>query len=432
MKKISKFQVIVLAIFVVFLVGGVIAFSTYKGGSSGTTLPSITVWGTFPKDAFDAYVSEINMTLPQQMTVHYVQETQASFRGDFVAALARGQGPDAILIPVDLLLPSEDKLITIPYATLPQRTFLDTYIQGADIYLTADGTIGLPFAVDPLVMYWDRDMFNTAGIAKPPVYWDEFTGLNKKITVKSQNGTVTRSAVALGDFTNVDNAREIFGTLLLQLGNPVTARSASGAVISALSSTAKDPLTALNFFAQFADPTNANYSWNRSWPDSKSAFLSGTLATYFGFASEISDIRAKNPNLNFDVAPMPQVRSGGQAADYARLYGFSLVRASPNVSGAYTIISTLIAPQYLAGLSKTMYLPSVDLAVIQSGSTDPYIAVFNRVALTARTWLDTDPSVSSGILGSMVDSVTSGQSAPDQAIKDAGQRYDAALQQAVQ
>ena len=432
--KISKFQIIILAIFVIFTVAGVIAFAAYKGSSGSSSLPSITVWGTFPKSAFDQYVSQINQTQAQSLAIQYVQESPATFHNDFIAALARGQGPDALLIPVDLLLPEEDKLTLIPYSALP-NSLTSTYIYASSIYLTQNGILGIPFAIDPLVMYWNRDTFNSAGIAKPPAYWDEFTGLNKGLTVKSQNGTVTRSAVAMGDFTNVDNAREILGTLLLQVGNPVTV-SANGSIVSALSSSANQasPIPAISFFTRSVDPSNTDYSWNRSWPDSKSAFLSGTLATYFGFTSEISDIRGKNPNLNFDVAPLPQMRSGGQIADYARLYGFSIVRSSHYASAVFQDISTLVAPQYLAGFSSptSLYLPSVNLSIIQSGSTDPYITTFNRAALIARTWLDVNPTISTNILGSMISAVTSGQKSADQAVNDAGAQYDAALQQAMQ
>ena len=410
--KISKFQIIILAIFVIFTVAGVIAFAAYKGSSGSSSLPPITIWGTFPKSSFDQYLAAINLTQAQSLAIQYVQESPATFHNDFIAALARGQGPDALLIPVDLLLPEEDKLTLIPYSAL-SNSLTSTYIYESSIYLTQNGIRGMPFAVDPLVMYWNRDTFNAAGIAKPPVYWDEFTGLNKAMTVKSQNGTVTRSALAMGDFANVDNARELLGSLFLQLGNPVTVVTANGSIVSALSSSVNQasPIPAISFFTQAVDPTNADYSWNRSWPDSKSAFLSGTLATYFGFASEISDIRAKNPNLNFDVAPLPQMRSGGIAADYARLYGFSIVRASPYASTVFQDISTLVAPQYLVGLTSptSLYLPSVNLWIIQSGSTDPYITVFDRAALIARTWLDVNPTISNNILGSMIDAVTSGQ-----------------------
>ena len=125
----SKFQIVILGICVLCIIGGVIAFATYKGGSSGTTLPSITIWGTFPSDTFNKYVASINTTLPQALTVKYVQQDPATFDGAFVNAIATGQGPDAILVPADMLLPLENKLVFIPYSAYPQRTFLDTYVQ---------------------------------------------------------------------------------------------------------------------------------------------------------------------------------------------------------------------------------------------------------------------------------------------------------------
>jgi len=429
----SKFQIIILSAFIVFIVIGVVAFATFKGSGATSQSLSITVWGTFPADVFDKYVAGINMTLPQPVTIQYKQESAASFSQDFVKALAVGAGPDAILIPSDILLQQENKLTPIPYATFPLGTFRNTYIQEANIYAASGGILAMPFTVDPLVMYWNRDTFNAAGIATYPRYWDEFDGLVQKLTVKDSNGNVRRSAVALGDFTTVVNAREILGSLFMQLGNSVTGPASDGSLQSTISLNASSGITpALQFFTKFVDPTNADYSWNRSMQDSKTAFLSGTLATYFGFASELSDIQAKNPNLNFDVAPLPQVRTGGVKADYANLYGFSLVRASSNANVAYQIISTITQPAYLSTLSQTMYLPPVRTDLIAQGSTDPYISIFDQAALVGKTWLDADPVQSAAIFGNLVDSITSGRENINQAIQDAGNQYNAVLRQATQ
>jgi ABC-type glycerol-3-phosphate transport system substrate-binding protein len=428
----TKFQVIVLAVFVGFLIAGVIAFAMYKGGgSSGSKLPSLTIWGTFPSDVFEQYVSNINNTSATAITVTYKQDDPSAFSQDFIAALARGDGPDAILIPADMLLPHEDKLALIPYTTLPERTFLDSYIQEAQIYTTSSGILALPFSVDPLVMYWNRDMFNTAGIATYPHYWSDFDSLAQKLTVRDQNGNITQSAVALGDFTNVDNAREILASMMFQLGNQITAYNAQGVLQTTFKSTADvSPEPAIDFFSQFVDPTSDDYSWDRSMSDSKTEFLSGELATYFGYSSEISDIRSKNPNLNFDVAPLPQIKSGGVKSDYARMFGLSLVRTTPDPTGAYQVLSILTNPTYLAGLATTMYMPSVLTSAIAQGSTDPYITVFNQAALVGQTWLDPDPAISTQIFGNVIESITTGQKSASQAIEDGGLQYDSAIQQA--
>ena len=113
-------------------------------------------------------------------------------------------------------------------------------------------------------MYWNRDTFNAAGIATYPKYWDEFDSLVQKLTVKDANGNVRKSAVALGDFTTVVNAREILGTLFMQLGNNVTAIGKDGTLQSTIGiNTSNSITTALQFFTKFVDPTNADYSWNR-------------------------------------------------------------------------------------------------------------------------------------------------------------------------
>ena len=57
---------------------------------------------------------------------------------------------------------------------ISERDFKNTYIEEGELYLAANGILGLPITVDPMVMYWNRDIFSSAAIAAPPSYWDEF------------------------------------------------------------------------------------------------------------------------------------------------------------------------------------------------------------------------------------------------------------------
>ncbi len=424
----SKFQLITLSIFVISIIAGVTAFALYKGASNPNKLDPIIIWGTFPSETFNTYVAQINNLITDPLTIKYVEERPENFSQDFISALARGNGPDAILIPVDNILPHKDKIAPISYESIPQRTFVDTYIQEAGIYLDQNGILAIPFTVDPLVMYWNREMFDSAGIPVYPKTWDEFTNLNKKLTIKDQNGTIRKTAIAMGDFSNVSNAREILASLFMQTGNPITQMNKNQKVESTLIvGDTFDPISPLQFFSQFVDPTNVNYSWNRSMTDSKKAFLSGTLATYFGFASELASIRARNPNLNFDVASLPQARSGGTKATYALMLGFSLVRSSPNTATALKVISTLTAPEYMTKLSKTLYASSPRRDVIAQSSPDQYISIFNQSALIAKTWLDADPSKSKQLFGNMVNALTTGEKTIYQTIYDTKNQYDIML-----
>src|ERR1035437_1039053 len=427
----TKFQVIILGIFIACIIGGAIAFATYKGGQS-TTLPSVTIWGTLPTDTIQRYVQAINMARGQQLQINYVQVNPTSFNSTFINVLAKGQGPDIVLLPQDLLSRYTDKVVPIPYNVLPQRTFMNTYVGGTEAYLGAQGVLAAPILIDPLVMYWNRDLFTNAGLAGYPQYWDLFPGLVSKLTGKDANSNIQKSLIALGEFANVPHAREIFGSLLLQLGNPVTI-STSGGLASTLGNSSsfqgeKSTTQVLNFFTEFADPTSPDYSWNRGLPTADSDFLSGKLAVYLGFASEINSLRSKNPNMNFDAAPLPQVRNGSIKAVYGTIYGLSIVRSSTNPTNAYNIIQILTDPSNLSTLVGLTYLPPARRDMIAGGTTDPYLSIFYNAALITKSWADIDPNQSNAILQAMVQSVTSGSKIVHQAISDADGQYNLSLQ----
>lgn len=427
----TKFQIILLSVFVACIIGGAVAFATFKGGSS-TTLPSVTIWGTLPTATIEKYVQEINLTRAQQLVVNYTEIDPTDFNTTFINALAKGQGPDIVLLPQDILSRYTDQIVPIPYNVLSQRDFMNTYVQGTELYLGTQGVLAVPLLIDPLVMYWNRDLFTNAGLATYPQYWDEFPGLVSKLTVKDANSNIEKSAVALGEFANVPSAREIFGSLLLQLGNPMTVSTSNGLASALGDSSAfqgeNSTMQVLDFFTQFADPTSPDYSWNRGLPSADSDFLSGDLAVYFGFASEIDALRNKNPNINFDAAPLPQVRNGSTKAVYGTIYGLSIVRSSSNPTNAYSVIGVLSDPSNLSTLVSLTYLPPARRDMIAAGTTDPYLSIFYQAALITKSWADIDPTQSNAILQAMVESVTSGADSVHQAITNADAQYDLSLQ----
>jgi ABC-type glycerol-3-phosphate transport system substrate-binding protein len=427
----SKFQIILISVFIIFIIAGVVGFATFKGGGTTTELPAITIWGTFPASVFDQYVGKLNVSKSQALKITYTQISEASFDKTFIEALARGKGPDAILVSQDLLHKHEDKVIPIPFTVLSQRDFQNTFIKQAELYLTSNGSLALPFIVDPLIMYWNRDSFTNAGIAKPPVFWDEFNTLNTKLTQKDVNSNIRKSAIAMGEFNNISHARELLGTLFLQSGNPVAYRNSSNALVSALGSGTYNGLAssipALNFFTQFSDPSSQNYSWNRSLPTSRSSFLSGNLATYFGFASEIKDLRDKNPNIDFDAAPLPQARLGKNRATYGLMYGFSIVRSAADANATFSVLNQLLTTDALNEMIVLSYLPPVRRDMLAVGSNDAYMSIFYDSALISKGWLDTNKIESNKIFQKITESVTSGKKPASDALQSGSDEFDILL-----
>lgn len=431
----SKFQFVVIAFFSICIITGVILFATYKGKTPATTLKPVTIWGTMPSEVFVQFISDINLTLAQPLVVNYTEISQIDFDRTFIESLARGQGPDVVLLPQDLVYRHKDKIVPVPYTALTQRDFQNTFIAQGELYLDTNGTLAIPFALNPLVMYWNRDIFTNAGIATFPKYWDEIIAAGKKINQKDVNSNIRRSVVAFGEFNNINHAREILGALFMQAGNPVTNKIFSpelgsfylASALGRTSATSLQAQQAVTFFTKFSNPRDPDYSWNRSLPNSKSAFLSGTLATYIGYASEFSDLREKNPNIDFDIAPLPQARGGKNRASYGMMYGFSIVRSTTDANNAYSTISQLTSPAALSQFTKTSYLPPVRRDMIATGSTDPYLSIFYDSAVISKNWLDSSSVNTSEIFKNIIESVTSGKKSLVEALNEGSDEFDTSL-----
>lgn len=419
--NINKFQVTVLALFAIGIVGGLLALALVKSDNVDTSLPALTIWGTVRDDIIESHIERINRTRDEQLSIRYEEYSEQTFANTLTEALAQGTGPDAILVAQDSLLAIENKLLTIPYTSLDARTYKNTFIEQAELYLRAEGFIGIPYIIDPLVMYWNRDLFTNAGFATYPTVWDDFLTIIPKITQKDTNSNIRKSAISLGEFANIEHARDLFGLMLLQAGNPI---------VSQMQSTLSDKSTerALNFYIGFSNPASPAYSWNRSLPSSKNYFLAGNLATYFGFASELDDIRAKNPNLNFDIAPLPQPKNIPKRVAYSQLYGFSIAKSAKSPVGTLAVLTELVTAPAIADLVSATYLPPVRRDTISQGTADPYLKIFYDAALISKGWLDPNKAQTSRIFQTMIESVVSGRDELRQAIEQANNELNILLQ----
>ncbi|NJO89569.1 MAG: extracellular solute-binding protein [Chloroflexia bacterium] len=71
-----------------------------------------------------------------------------------------------------------------PYTSYPEKSFRDSFIEGAEVFLGKEGIVAFPIVVDPLVMYFNKNMLTNEGLSIPPANWDELLGLNNKLTKK--------------------------------------------------------------------------------------------------------------------------------------------------------------------------------------------------------------------------------------------------------
>jgi ABC-type glycerol-3-phosphate transport system substrate-binding protein len=420
MKGMSRFQLIFTGMFAGFLVLGVIVFAMQKGASSTQTTP-ITVWGYMSDSNFTKLLEQTKLLSDRVTPVTYVQKDPSTFEQDFLEAVADGAGPDVVMISQEQFYKEKNKLLPIPYATLDQRTFKDTYIQEAELFMLPEGIYAVPFSIDPYVMYWNRTIFQNAGLSQPPQYWDEFYNLAKVLTKKDGALNITQSAVGLGEYSNIAHAKELLSTLIMQAGSSITKLDPStGKVSSVFDERFNDTMApseaAIDFYTQFSDPTKAAYSWNRSLPNSKDMFISGDLTTYFGPASELFEIQAKNPNLNFDVAYIPQSRDTKDKITFGNLEGLAIVKTSKHPAAAYKVISLLTGRDVLTTVSTMTLMPPVRRDLLASKPTTAYGSIFYNSAIFAAGWIDPNETETDTIFSNMIGSITAGRAQSGEAV----------------
>ena len=427
MNGMTKFQLILTGVFAFFIIAGIFVFAFARPGG-GPKVP-ISVWGPIPQ----ATVSRLLMNLPlgksKEVSVNYTYVKETDFDTKFIEALASGKGPDVVLVSQENFLKHRDKLIQVPYSSYSERTFKDTFAENGELFLDEGGIYAFPLTIDPLVMYWNRDIFTSSGIANPPAFWDEFYELSKKLTLKDGALNVTRPTISFGEYSNVTNAKGILSALMLQAGTPIVRKNnqtfSSYLTLPGQTNDVRNEQTpaisAVNFYTEFSNAAKPHYSWNRSLKDSQTVFLAGDLAVYVGHASELPFLKLKNPNLNFDVAPLPQSRnaSGGRNTTFGRIQGLAVVRATKNSSAAFTVISGLMNKDAALAISEAVSVPPARRDLLSIKQNDAYKSVFYQSALWSKAWLDPDSSKTSRIFQDMIESITGGRERTGEAVSRA-------------
>ncbi len=422
----SIFQYIFIGIFAVSIVLGVAAFALYSA-KSGNSVGNVTIWGTVDGAVMTLVIAGLRGTDKSFQNVTYVYKNTASYEGDVVNAMASGLSPDIVLVSENNISIFADKLYQIPYASFPQSTYLSSYVDEAQLFLTSEGILALPLSIDPLVMYWNRDLLASAGVAQPPKYWNGVLSIVPKITVFDMQSNIQKSGISLGGWDNIAYAKEILSTLMMQAGNQIVVRGGDG-YLDVLFNSSRNTSSALQFYTEFANPSKTNYSWNRSMLLSRDAFSAGDVAMYFGFASDYQTIIKRNPNLHFGVALLPQIEGNTTHLTYGRMVGLAISRTAPNVAGALIIAQKLSSVVGITAVMQETGGPSVRRDIAQDTSASASATVFAQSALIARGWLDPSPIKTNEIFQTMINSVVNGKSQPSEAVSEASQALQALVQ----
>lgn len=430
--KSSPFQTIILVIFVVAFGIAIVAFSGILSSNTATTATTelsgeVVIWGVLPSEPMQLYVNDVNGGSNKYSLV-YEEHDPATFYTDLITAIADGRQPDVVLASSEIISQFSDKLYTTPYAAYSERGFRDTNIDGAQIFLSAEGVQAFPLVVDPLVVYYNKDLLAARNFVVPPGTWEDLVKSVPFFVRRDAQNVITQSAIGLGGTSNITHYRDILSALFLQTGNTIMtvdmvtkqqrstlAEGANQSVEGGRLPTAQ----ALEFYTGFADPTNRSYSWNRSLQSDLQVFLAGKSAFYIGRASDLFAIQSQNPNLNFDVSLFFQPTAAVRPITFGSFIAAGVLKSAPNFPAAYDAVSQFATADAVDRLSKRLSVPPVRRDLLLVAQQNPYVSVFFRAATGAFAWPDPNAVATADIFRAMITSVTSGAANADTAIYDA-------------
>jgi len=369
--------------FLILLVSGWFVYRHFNRSSSSSSLSretTITFWGLWePLSVMEGVIADFEKENPK-IKVSYQQQSLTNYRRRLQSALVSENGPDLFLFHNTWLPMLKDNLFPLSFE-----------IEG-DFYPVVKESLyfqgkyyGLPYNMDTLALFYNKDILSRAQ-ASPPKTWDDFRQLANRLTVRDNEGRIKIAGAALGEVSNVDHWSDILGLMLLQNGAKISGPYQEAAQ------------QALQFFVVFS---RHDHVWDDSLPASTEAFAGGKLAMYFAPSWRIINILAKNPNLNFGVAPVPQLPQpeGGLVESspvaWASFWAYGLsnkLASSENKVAAEAFLKYLSRKEvreriYKAGV-QTHYVgalyPQSDMAPLLKD--DPLLKPFLDQAAYAKSW----------------------------------------------
>jgi len=425
----KNFQIILIAVFIGTAVIGLLVFSgaiPLGGNNAEQGQGTVVVWGTFKGSAINTLLEDLNTTNPT-FIVTYIEKNPENFDEDLLEALASGTGPDMFFLPDNLAFHYRNKILAIPYQTYSVSSFRKTFASAGEVFLNSKGIMAFPMTIDPMVMYYNRGMLDSNGITNPPTNWADFTEIAPSLTKKDDTNKITKSAVALGHFSNVYNAKDILSLLFMQSGSSIVKESEGRFVSDLILAGGVGLETALQYYTDFADPKKGIYSWNKSFPLSRDYFSTNNLAFYFGHASELASLVNRNPNQNFLVAEVPQIKGSNFKTTSARVTGLAISAASRNANTAFIAANLMSSGDFATKLAINLGVTPARRDLLSAKPSDSYYPTFYSSALFARSWLDPDPKDTNNIFRTMIDSVLSNTLSTSESISDASSKLSLLL-----
>ena len=383
-----------------------------SGGSGDNN--TLVVWGLW-QDSADMEQVVKGFEDQYKIKVDYKKiASVATYEKTLLEALAQGRGPDVFVIHHTWVEAKSGIMSPAPSSIIDTRAMQEEFAEVASKDLVKDGFVyALPVSIDTMALYYNKDILASAGIAKPPATWDEFQRAVERITKVTRLGILEQSAATIGTAANVNRASDILQLLMLQSGLLIK-DSSTGRVDIANEFGER----ATTFYTDFANRSKRVYTWNLQQDYSLDAFASGKSAMMLNYSYNIPTIQAKNPRLNFGIAPIPQI-ADSKKISFASYWPFAVSVSSRSPETAWTFVRFMTNKNAAASINATQNTPPARLDSVADVARDPMLGVFAEQTLTATSWPRYDIVAVDAIMNKMIDDIVGNTATITDALRSA-------------
>ena len=357
----------------------------------------LTYWGLWePTAVLEEVISDYEKANPG-MKIDYRVQSHKDYRERLQTAIASGNGPDIFRYHATWVPMLAQDLAVLPANVMTAQEFQNTFYPVTAQQLQLEGKIvGLPIMYDGLVLYYNTQIFQTAGV-EPPGTWSEIRQLANELTVPANktdrsNDGIQRAGLAIGNASNVDHFSDILALLILQNGGDLT--EPAFAEVSG----------ALEFYTNFV---KADLVWDDSLPNSTIAFARGDVAMMFAPSWRAHEIQDLNPQLKFATAPLPQLSE--EVVTWANYWAEGVNERGANKTAAWNFLKYLTSAEVMQKLYsaqsqvRTFGEPYSRQDLASSLQEDPYVGAVLQDAPIASGWYMSSATHDNGINDNIID-----------------------------
>lgn len=422
---------IIAALFLV-IIFVILGRASSKKPPTGTTGGELIIWGTYDeaKD-FTAAFSAFGSGEGAGIKLTYVKKDPVTYENALINALAEGRGPDIFIIHNTWVMKHLRKISPAPPHIISFIDFQDAFPTAVvQDFAISSSTYGIPLYLDTLALYYNKDLFDQAGIVAPPKTWAEFEDDVAKLKrVDSGSGAISRAGAAFGGGAkSINRATDIAMMLMMQYGAKMSDPVSGVATFAKRTETfgTQSPAEeAIGFYTKFSNPATPYYTWNDNFANSVDAFSDGRAAMMIGYSYHDTIVKTKNPFLNYGIAPVPQ-HDPEVAFAFPNYWAFAVSATSKNQDAAWRFLKFLgLRESQAKAYMDITRRPPVLRSLIEKTTGDLRLGIFARQALIARSWQQPDGSAVEAIFADMLDSILTGRLAITEALTQAQQKTQA-------